>query len=205
MSFSFTASYIAIWILVFFQGLLVLALLRQLAELRKSVALGAVPGEDLLTPGTLAPKFESVDARSGRLVSSEIFAGQGGVLLFLSPDCYACKDLADGLTEPTTSELPPVVTLCQGRRQPCTRFAKRLGSKIPLIFDDAEDIASLYRVSGSPTAIAIDGDQRIRGYGHPQSVEDLERFVSRNRNSASTDTNVSVNESQAAFTSTVAQ
>lgn len=179
MGSSFFVSYVAIWLLVLFQGLLVLALLRQLAELRRLVESGGAQGEDRLPVGSPAPEFEGLDARSGRRVDSHSLNGRGGVLIFLSPECGTCKDLADGLWRPAMDGLPPIITFCQGGQQSCASFVRRLGPEVHVLRDDADEAATRYHVSGSPTAVVIDGEQKIRGYGHPQNVEDLKRLLSR--------------------------
>lgn len=178
MSFSFFTSYIAIWVLVLFQGLLVIALLRQLAELRRLVEMGGFQ-EDRLPAGSPAPRFAGLDVRSGQQVSSYSLNGRGGVLLFLSPDCTVCKGLADSLRPPALNDLPPVIAFCQGGERACERFIKRLGPGVSLLFDVAGETAARYHVSGSPTAVVVDEKQRVRGYGNPQDVEDLKRLLAR--------------------------
>src|SRR5688500_20377107 len=81
MGFPFVASYIAVWILVIFQGLLILALLKHLAEVKQLARLGGVAGADPLPAGAPAPDFEGVDLRSAKRLTKQIFAGRGGLLL----------------------------------------------------------------------------------------------------------------------------
>jgi hypothetical protein len=177
--FGFLASYIAIWVLVFFQGLLLLALLRQLAELRRLLEQGGLQADDHLLMGTSAPEFAGLDVHSGAQVGSQNLSGSGGVILFLSPECTVCEGLADRLGQPAVNGLPPIIALCQGGRQACAGFVKRLGLEIHLVLEGAEEIAARYQVSGFPTAVVIDGKQKIRAFGHPKNVEDLTRLVAR--------------------------
>jgi hypothetical protein len=93
MNFGFFASYVALWALAVFQGLLMLAVLRQLAELRQLMDQGALPNEDWLPVGSRAPEFAGQDIHSGEFVSSRLFDGRGGVILFLSPLAAACAEL----------------------------------------------------------------------------------------------------------------
>lgn len=179
MSFPFVASYIAMWLLVVFQGLLIVALLKQLGELKQLVELKGVAGEDQLPAGTEAPDFEGLDLRSGQRITTRVFAGQGGALLFLSPECGSCLDLANGLRQPALGALPPVLTFCQGDNSTCSSFVNRLGPEVYTLRDDDNDVATQYRVDGSPTAIVLSPELTIRGYGHPQNIEDLKRLLSR--------------------------
>jgi len=187
MSSSFLASYIVIWLLVVFQGLLVLALLRQLAELRRLVESGSLQDENRLPVGSLAPEFAGSDVRSGERVSIQSLGGRGGVILFLSAECSVCKDLADSLQQPAINELPPIIAFCQGGEQTCARIAKRMGSEVRLIFEGAAETAERYHAFGLPTAIVVDGERKIRGHGHPQEVEDIRRLLSRSLDADSAD------------------
>lgn len=172
------ASYVALWALVVFQGLLILVLLRQLAELRRLAAQGGLPSEDLLPAGSPAPDFAGRDLRSGLHVSSRDLDGRGGVILFLSA-CDVCKKLADNLRQGPTKDLPPIVAFCQGGEGSCAGIVKGLAPEVPLLLESAEKTAARYRVNSSPTAVVVDGKRRIRGYGHPENVEDLKRLLAR--------------------------
>jgi hypothetical protein len=179
MSLPFIASYIAVWILVVFQGLLILALLKQLGELKQLAQLRGVPGEDRLQPGTAAPEFDGLDLRSAEPITTRVFDKQGGALLFLSPECGSCLELANGLREPAISRLPPIVTFCQGNDSTCASYIDRLGPEIYTLRDDDNTVSTRYRVDGSPTAIVINPDLTIGGYGHPLNIEDLKRLLAR--------------------------
>ena len=89
-------SYVALWVVVVFQGLLLLGLVRAVAELsasgRRSGGLG-VPNTARLgtgqpSPGARtgerAPHFNAVDALGGR-VDSASFDGQPRLLVFVAP------------------------------------------------------------------------------------------------------------------------
>lgn len=203
MGFPFFTSYIAVWILVIFQGLLILALLKQLGELKQLVQLGGIAGEDRLPAGTEAPHFEGLDLRSGQLITTHVFASQGGALLFLSPECGSCQQLADGLRQPGLRELPPILTLCQGDDSACAAFVNRLGSEVYTLSDDDNNIAKRYRVDGSPTAIVINPDLTIGSYGHPLNIEDLKRLLARTPRASETSAETVPTEPIAVFSSEV--
>ena len=59
------------------------------------------------------------------------------------------------------------------------RFLKRLESKVRIVLDGADATSLRYHVSGFPTAVAVDGDQKIRGYGHPKDAEELKQLLVR--------------------------
>ena len=173
----FTSTYVALWALVLFQGLLALALLRQLAELRRLVEQGSLSIGDRLPLGSVAPEFLSRDLHSGRRVSSEQLKGGERVLLFLSAECEVCKGLADSLQERATNGLPPIIAFCHGNEKRCRRFVPKLGLRIPLLLERALETARLYGVSGFPTAVIVDQEGKIRGYGHPSDAKHLGRLL----------------------------
>ena len=204
MTSAFFTTYVLIWIVVLFQGLLVLALLRELSELRRRLELGALGNEDRLPIGSEAPEFTGADVRTGKLVSLQTVGPNGGAILFLTPDCNLCKNLANSLRAPALSELPTVVVFCQGSERGCSAFYERLDPKGYLLHKGSEQVASLYQVTGSPTAVILDGERKIRGYGHPQDLEDLKKLLTRALRAEFESTKIET-DSQPVILSSVAQ
>ena len=176
MSFSFVTSYIALWALAIFQGLVALALLRQLAELRAIAGHTALPNEDSLPVGTSAPDFEGFDWRDGRPISSRDIHGRGAVMLFFSA-CPTCIQLADDLRWATATDLAPIMAFCLGGEGPCSNILEKLPPHVPLLLKNSDEIARRYRISSSPTAVVVDSSRVIRGHGHPGNIKELEELV----------------------------
>lgn len=164
------------WLLVLFQGLLIIALLRELAELRQLVKRGASRADELAV-GSVAPQFASTDRRTGRKVDIYSLNEQGGVILFLSPNCSVCRRLVGKLQQSVIQTLPPIFVWCEARDEACAGYARQLPSEIHFLVDGAEATAARYHVSGFPTAVVVDRKRIVRGYAHPENVEDLERLV----------------------------
>jgi hypothetical protein len=178
VSFSFYASYIALWALVVFQGLVALALLQQLTKLRQFLALGGF-SEDQLPEGSQAPEFANVDKRSSRESGVKSLEGRGGVVLFLSSECLVCRGLVDELGRSAADDLPVTIAFCHGKERGCARFARRLGTRVRLVLDGAEKTASHYHISNFPTAVVVDDKGKIRLYGHPQAIGEIKDLWSR--------------------------
>lgn len=178
MNFSFPASYVALWALVVFQALLTLVLLRNLSELRQIIEQKSLPGQDGLPLGARAPEFVGRDLRSGRRVSIRDFDRRGGIILFLSA-CEMCINLVESLQQFPIVGRASIVAFCQGGDLPCARVVKSLGPNVRVLLKSAEQTADRYRVATVPTAVVIDGQQVIRGYGHPQNAEQLADLVDR--------------------------
>ncbi len=181
MNAGFYASYALLWALVVFQALVVVALLRQIAELKRYVEQGGLPASNQLPAGTPAPAFSALDLRTRQSFSLQSLNGQGGVLLFLSPDCTVCRGLADSLRAEGRDALPPILPVCEGDDKGCATFLERLGAEFPLLLDARQQVGGLFHVEGSPTAVVLDADQKIRAYGHPQDVRDLRELLRRSR------------------------
>ena len=181
----FYVSYIAVWTLVLFQGLLILALLRRLEELRDLIkqtwgegAEEDLRDDDFLPTGSRTPDFAGFDARSGKRVGIHNLDG-GGALLFLSMECKLCRGLAESLGRYPLSGLPPIIVVCRGGDEAATFFARRLSEDISLILDEAGEIAKLYHVSSYPTSVVIGPARIIRGYGSPHDAQSLHDLLDR--------------------------
>jgi peroxiredoxin len=184
MTFSFGASYVALWVLAIFQGLLLLAVLRKVSELRGLVE-GTEPlNLDQVPVGDRAPEFAAVDSRSNRTIDIRVFEERGGMIVFLSPDCSACKAVGRGLQAPANATLPPIVVVCIGRELGCERIRKLLGQDVFLVSENTDQIGLRYGVNSFPTAVVIDRQKRIRAYANPATVGDLLEVWAHAQNSA---------------------
>ncbi len=180
MNFGLGLSYVALWAMLLFQGLLALALLRRVAELRELASHGVFPTDGSLEVGSSAPEFQSVDYRSRRQISNTQFAERERLILFLSA-CPACMQLADELRQVRHLDLPPIVVFCLGGERSCSGIIEKLAPEICAITEDAEEIAARFRIAGTPTAVAVDSENIIQGYGHARAVKDLQELLVQSR------------------------
>ena len=185
MNLGFSVTYIALWAIVIFQGLLALALLKQLSELRESLTNAALSREDGLPIGSLAPNFSAFDEDPIRELNIGTVAG-ARILLFLSGECSVCKDLVESLRS-ESEQLAPIVAVCLRNDPHDATFEKRFGPEVMVLFEGAANIAAKYRVSSFPTAVIIDGQRKIRAYGHPTNKRSLQRLLTEALGSTSAD------------------
>jgi hypothetical protein len=166
VSFPFGLGYAALWALVLFQTLVLLGLLR------------GMPG-GRLPLGTLAPDFSAVEAHSGRTMRLAELAGRRSILLFLSPGCRNCANLAAAIHGIYHKAEGRLVLVCQGSRQECVAFLATHdpGRRLPLLLDPELVISFQFRIAGAPAAVLLDDELRIRSYGSPQRSEELEEIV----------------------------
>jgi hypothetical protein len=195
----FHISYIAVWVLVLFQGFLTLALLRRLEELRDLVKQSRGGGieegsqeDDFLPIGSSAPEFAGLDARSGKPIGIHNLDG-GGVLLFLSSGCRLCRGLAESLGQIPLKGLPPIIAVCREGKEAAMFFGKRLSENFPIMSEGAEETAKLYGVSGYPTSVVIGPERTVRAYGQPNDVESLRDLIERSLSKDSTKVAVTAN------------
>jgi methylamine dehydrogenase accessory protein MauD len=181
LSFPFDLSYAALWGLVIFQSLVLLGLLREAVETRRKLAelpAGGAPG-GRLPLGSEAPDFSAVEAHGGRTVRLGDLAGRRSILLFLSPGCRNCEKLAAAIHGIYHKAEGRLYLVCQGSRQECIAFlrAHDPGMRLPLLLDPELAISFQFRVAGTPAAVLLDAELRIRSYGSPRRSEELAEMM----------------------------
>jgi len=176
MGFNFIAGYLALWFLVVFQGLLALALLQRLAELRATPGSRPQPSQDSLLVNNRAPAFEGLDARTLQHVSSQDLLGHPVAILFLS-GCEVCVQLANDLRDISVSELPSVVAFGLGGLSASSMIIAKLAPQIHVLLKDAEETAARYRIPSVPAVVVVDENGIIRAQGQPRRLTDIIQLV----------------------------
>lgn len=185
MHLDFTWGMFALCLLVVFQGFLILGLFGQISDLERLVRAGRFVTEgDSLPIGSLAPQFLATETFSGRDVGTSSLAGQGGAILFISCDCAVCKELVDDIHTGPKSKLPSLIVVSICARASKSDFLKSLEGRIPCISTNVESVVEVFHVSGFPTAVVVDSDLKIRGYGHPHDLNALKALVRFNTEQA---------------------
>jgi AhpC/TSA family len=173
MGFGFYGTYALLWGIVLFQGLLILALLRYVMELRRSVETGGGLGLDPLPIGSEAPMLVGRE-RAGHRLLIEGLRGGAAVLLFVTPDCSMCKTVLDGLRRRDLGRRARVVVVCVAAEEACAAMANRTDPGLTVVADPGEDLLHTYRVTATPTAVILDEEGRVRGYTYPKDAGELE-------------------------------
>ncbi len=157
-----------------FQGLLIVAILKRLDEVRtliRTVDVPAVGG--FLQRGSPAPPFHTEFAGSSAPFSLESLRERGGVLVFVSATCDACEQLLKQLAIGDVIEAGVCLILLGDSLD----LAPLLGSTCDFVTRGAGGIASACQISQFPTAVAIDRAGRIAGYNHPHDRRDVQRLL----------------------------
>jgi hypothetical protein len=160
---------------VIFQGFLILGLLRQVSNLEQLVSSGRFREANggALPVGSVAPQFLGLDESSHQQLSSSSLRGRGGVILFLSSQCQVCNNLVESLDSTRVEEIPSLIILCTGKRDSSALFLKPLKGRVPCLLENVDEVVDLYHISAFPTAVVVDGDLKIRQYGHPHDLDTL--------------------------------
>jgi hypothetical protein len=180
-SFSFLSTYVALWGLVLFQTLIIVGLLRELAEIRRLAEDGRLPQR--LPLGARAPSLRGSDLRTGTTFDTALLSGRELVVLFLSPGCRICWRLADGTrklpAEPSLSR----IAVCHGSDGECASFVDTLAGDVPVLLDSSGSMSARYGVRSTPVAFVLDREGRIRSSGSPRHGGELAELIQQARES----------------------
>jgi cytochrome c biogenesis protein CcmG, thiol:disulfide interchange protein DsbE len=178
MTVIFYVSYVLLWAVVVFQSLVLLGIVRLVRHPASTggsdvavTSTGALIGEP-------APSFRAVDIDGNRFDTTSLPATLNA-LLFVTPDCVTCMaslEELNGLRERVDGSLAVV---CRGTADECRRVRElyELDDQIPVVVDSAHDVSDAFEVLGTPTAVLIGGNGRIRSYGHPMDKDDFLRLI----------------------------
>jgi peroxiredoxin len=168
----FYLSYAALWILVVFQTLILLGVVRAVYRTSSDVDSESPHGAHEHLAGHPAPRFAAVDVL-GKGIDDTVLSGQQTVLLFVSPDCRTCAPTLHELEALKLKVSGSVLIVCRAGREECVRLAESYRLAAPPIADDDLKLSRLFGVRVTPTAVLIDADGRIQSYGHPMRGDEL--------------------------------
>jgi hypothetical protein len=178
MTSIFYVSYALLWVVVVFQSLVLLGVVR-LARRPASTA-GAEPGpvSSGALIGELVPSFSAVDV-DGRRFDETSLPDTMNALLFVSPDCVTCMASLEEINGLSAKVDGSLAVVCLGEVADCRRLRElyELEERIPVVVDTTREVSDAFEVLGTPTAVLIGGNGRIRTYGHPMDKDELVRLV----------------------------
>jgi len=172
----FYVSYVALWILVGFQTLVILGL-------AKAVSTGAVAASEPVEEpdgegitGEMLPEFEATDV-SGKTVTASGLVGRAGAVLFVSPDCSSCVTTLREVAALRARTEGNLVIVCKSRPERCESLASFYDLDVPVIPDEDRSLSDLFHVVAPPTAVRFDAGGRVSGYMHPMSADDVLEMI----------------------------
>lgn len=172
-------SYVALWILVLLEAIVILALARQIGLLHNRLGpTGARMGNAGLELGDDAPPFR-VQGFNGRPVTLAAERDRPTLLIFISPTCSVCADLGSAilaLYQHEKRDIEVVVVSFLEDEAENRAYIKRYRlNDIPYIVSPR--IAEQYRVTTSPYAILVDSNGKVHTKGLVNNIEHLESLL----------------------------
>jgi peroxiredoxin len=170
---SFYASYVVLWLLVGFQTLILLGLVRQYARGTEPPTLSHdLPFDDRLT-GRPIPRFSAQDV-SGTQIDDATLTGLRTAILFVAPDCQSCSATLDELQALELKVDGRVVLVCRATQIGCRELSAKYGFDGTVVVDPDGAISALFGVNGTPTAVIVSDRGMVETYGHPMRGADIE-------------------------------
>jgi hypothetical protein len=161
-----------LWVIAIVQGVVIVALVHQLAGIRRVANAGGQFGSRLKI-GTLAPQFAARDLQTKQPVLSSMFLGHRFALCFMNADCHVCRSLAFELANKHTDALAGLVIYYDGPADADGTVFGSLAAKMPVLCKDTSDVAEAFQLEEFPVAIVIDESWRLVGKGFPVRADDL--------------------------------
>lgn len=171
MSDLWIASHVLLWIAVVFQGVLIVALMRQVGSLLIRVgaahSLDAGYGPDVGSPAPWVP--ESVAADDVRPL----------LLAFIGTRCGTCEALAPALNAvaDSYSSRLSVVIVAEDSPDEVVRWSVQHRLKPPAISEP--EAFKAYGIEGTPYAFVLDADRRVAARGGANHIEHIEDLIRR--------------------------
>jgi peroxiredoxin len=119
-----------------------------------------VPSMTGLPIGTVAVDFELPDL-SGRPVTLSQWGGRRVLLIFFDPACRFCRQMLPelaALPAHPSEGLPVALVLTTGGPAENRKLFGEYGVRVPVLLQEAREVAGLYRTDGTPTGYLIDED-----------------------------------------------
>jgi methylamine dehydrogenase accessory protein MauD len=174
------ASYIVLWILVIVLLILVLTMARLLGLVyRRFPPYGARGAADGTAIGAKIPPYKglSIDGREVQ-IPNPINKGPG-VVIFVSPSCGACAELAPAIRSIWRSdrkEVDIVLAATAGDAETARSFVDENGlAGIPYVV--APEWAAANNVTGTPYVLGFDGESVVRAKGVANHLEHLDGLL----------------------------
>jgi len=167
-------SFIALWIIVIGEGLLIVLLYRQLGILYLGSAEGV--SRDGLPVGTAAPDFHLPDL-DGQVRSLSSLRGRNVPLLFGSPHCEPCRRLLPGLQEfaAHAGRDFQVLWLNQATPEETRHFQAEMGAALAML-SYQDGVNDAYRVRVTPFLFMLDAAGVIRAKGLVNTQSQLDWY-----------------------------
>ena len=172
----FAIIYAAMLLIVLFQLLVAIGLIRKVQRLQVVLEQRGLPRPSI---GSISPAFDIIDIGTGAAVPSALaLRNQLTLLLFLTGSCPKCRALLDALRATRLPEdIQNLLLICAGDVETCEPLLRNVPSRYHRYCSGESLILGHFRIASFPSAVIVDSEQIVRGYGNPLSVRELEEFI----------------------------
>lgn len=172
-------SYIVLWIFVILEGLVILALARQIGSvLLRLGPVGARMMNAGLKIGETAPPVDAFDIVQGHRLTLGHLRDKSTLMVFVSATCPSCAELIPGLKTLNRSEKGMEIILVGSEEDAQANhnfIQKHLLTNIPFIASD--DLAKRYQIGTTPYAVLVDTEGKISTKGLVNNMIHLESLL----------------------------
>ncbi len=173
----FGLTYTVLWVLIVVQGGVIIALIRELSELRAHVGKGvAVAGDQPIPIGSRAPRFTATDIVSTKSVSSRELSRSRPVHLFLSTECKLCSRIGASLSALRGDALERLAVYCVGHEAECRPRLVSLASVVPSFLVARKEV-SRFRFTGFPAMATFDSEGKIMDIRYPTDATAIGQYL----------------------------
>ncbi len=178
MSTALYVTYALLWVLVVFQGLVMLGLVRTVYRANAGPPADVSPAGNGYLVGQPVPEFSAVDV-SGTPIGNDDLAGRRSALLFVSPDCTSCAATLDEVEALRWKVDGNVIVVCRGAGPERCRELREMYNleTTPVVVDEDLKVSELFDVHVAPTAVLVGSNGRIETYGQPMKADELAELV----------------------------
>ncbi|MET4783733.1 hypothetical protein [Glaciihabitans sp. UYNi722] len=161
---------IALWVLFFATALALLALYRHFGQMYMGLPEQKIAqGPEL---DSALPSLALTDTRGREVL---LPAPQPTAIVFASTTCTFCTEIREVLSAPPAiAEGVELVVFCSGPRADVTAWASRTADSVHVIWDSKERLIEKFEVNGTPYAIAVGPESRVRAKGIINGLDGIE-------------------------------
>jgi methylamine dehydrogenase accessory protein MauD len=168
-------STIALWVSVLFIFTCLFFVFRQFGEvyLKSSEAIT----RDGVSIGKQIPKFKSISFIDNLAVTNSII-DKPTLMVFISPNCQACKDLLK-VWNKAKLQYPTIDFLLvgHGTREEFEKMFKKQKAEYDLLIDEDGTMVNRFRVRVSPFAFIIDEKGEVKSKGVCNGLEHIDHYL----------------------------
>lgn len=164
-----------VWIVVLLQGAALIELLRQLGQLRVQIrrqGAAVLPDEGLPDRAPI-PDLHAVRTLAGSAIQRHL---HDSVVLFLTPECVTCREVARGVSDLALETGAPVLVVLHAHRDAAAAFAKEFRLAADRLVADSDGVvASAFNIKTSPSAVVVAKGLK-RAHGVVNTIDQASAF-----------------------------